>query len=41
MIVAVVVERSKKCWDYCTTIFILHLAVTTITHVPFLSSFDS
>ena len=32
VIVAVVVERSKKCWDYCTTIFILHLAVMTITH---------
>ena len=41
MIVAVVVERSKKCWHNSTTIFILHLAVTTITHVPFLSSLDS
>ena len=30
---AVIVERSKKCWDYCTTIFFFHCLISAIWHV--------
>ncbi|KAK8821621.1 integral membrane protein [Blastocystis sp. ATCC 50177/Nand II] len=32
VVVAVIVERSKKCWDYCTTIFFLHCFISAISH---------
>ena len=41
VVVSIVVERSKKCWDFCTTILLIHLVISTLSHVEDFYAFIS